>query len=213
MNNTPSPQPTQDTSIEKPNRQEPQGIASFVFDILEIVALSVFIMVLLFTFTVRLCRVDGSSMENTLYGNQMLLVRSIGYTPKQDDIIVFHLTEPEIDMEKTLVKRVIATGGQTLKIDFNTKEIWVDGVLYKDSHAVFKNNNGTNIDRYSLFATGPNYDFEAKIYTATVPEDSLFVMGDNRNHSYDSRSAEIGFIDESCVLGKVILRLTPFERF
>lgn len=213
MNYNPSPQPTEQQDIQEQRLQRKKAVASYIFDLLEIVAVSVFIMVLVFTFAFRLCRVDGSSMENTLYGNQMLLVRSIGYTPQQDDIIVFHLTDPEIDMEKTLVKRVIATGGQSLMIDFNTKEIWVDGVLYEDTHLVLKNNDGKAVENYSLFASGPNYNPATRIYSATVPEGSLFVMGDNRNHSYDSRSAEIGFIDEQCVLGKVILRLSPFEKY
>lgn len=213
MNQNPYQQPTEPCDIRTQRKQKSIEFASYVFDILEVVAFSVFVMVLVFTFAFRLCRVDGSSMENTLYGNQMLLVRSIGYTPEQDDIVVFHLSDPDINMEKTLVKRVIATGGQTLKIDFSTGEIWVDGVLYEDEHCVLKNNNGTEIENYSLFASGPNYNPVSKIYSATVPEGSLFVMGDNRNHSYDSRSAEIGFIDERCVLGKVIVRLSPFEKY
>lgn len=150
-------------------------------------------------------------MENTLAQNQMLLIRSIAYQPKQDDIIVFHLTQPEINMEKTVVKRVIATGGQQLKIDFKTGEITVDGVLYPDSHRVLKTGSNTLIDHYTLiYPHSEHYDRTTGVFSATVPEGTLFVMGDNRNNSNDSRNPDIGFIDERCVLGKVIFSLSPF---
>lgn len=197
------PQAPEAVEQEPKKKDGYQSAAAFLFDVLEMVAWSVFVMALLFTFVFRICRVEGRSMENTLYNNQTLLVRNIGYTPEQDDIIIFHLTEPEIDMEKTLVKRVIATGGQTLEINYDTCQIFVDGELYEDSHRVLKNLSDVVIDQY----------YSSGVYKTTVPENMLFVMGDNRNNSKDSRSPDIGFIDERCVLGKVILRLQPFEIF
>ena len=205
-------QNTQDTAIEK-TEQEDRSVASFCFDILEMMAWAIFVMLIIFSFGFRLCRVEGSSMENTLQGNQLLLIHNIAYTPKQDDIIVFHLTQPEINMEKTVVKRVIATGGQHIEINFKTTEIKVDGVIYADSHKVLKNLSGTVIDRYTLIYSNPeHYDPTTGIFSATVPEGSLFVMGDNRNNSNDSRNPDIGFVDERCVLGKVIFSLTPFGK-
>lgn len=201
------------TPSEKESKSKSR--VSFLFDILEMFAWSLFAVFLIFTFTVRLCRVDGSSMENTLFEGETLLVYSFGYTPKQDDIIVFHLTKPEADLEKTLVKRVIATGGQDVKIDFNTAEILVDGVPYEDSHAVFKGNIGEELEGYlpnSILCLGnPNYDANTQTMTLTVPENKLFVMGDNRNWSLDSRSMSVSFVDERCVLGKVVFRLLPFS--
>ena len=200
-------QPTPDTPQQEAKQQ------SFLFDVLEMLAWAMFVMMIVFSFSFRLCRVEGRSMENTLEGNQMLLVRSFAYTPKQDDIIVFHVTNPEYDMEKTVVKRVIATGGQQLVIDFKTAEIYVDGVLYADTHSVLKDLNNTIIDRYTLIPYySEYYDYESGIYSVTVPEGSLFVMGDNRNNSKDSRSDAIGFVDERCVLGKVVFSLTPFGK-
>ena len=106
-------------------------------------------------------------------------------------------------MEKTLVKRVIATGGQTLTIDYDNREIYVDGVLYADSHRVLKSFSDEIIDQY----------YTAGTYQYVIPEGKLFVLGDNRNNSNDSRNPAIGFIDEQCVLGKVIMRLQPFTVF
>lgn len=198
----------EEQTTEKKKRDDGyESFAAFAFDILEMVAWSVFIMVLLFSFVFRICRVEGPSMENTLYNEQLLLVRSAGYTPEQDDVIIFHLTDPENNLEKTLVKRVIATGGQKLEINFNTCEIKVDGVAYPDIHRVLKE----PANQYSIRADGDEYDPFTGIYSVTVPENMLFVMGDNRNHSLDSRDDAIGFVDERCVLGKVILRLAPFD--
>lgn len=189
------------------------GAVSFLFDILEMFAWSLFVVFILFTFSIRLCRVDGSSMENTLFAGENLLVCSMNYTPAQDDIIVFHLTKPEADLEKTLVKRVIATEGQAVSMSYETGEIHVDGVLYEDSHAVLKSFFGEITGKYDRNYPDHHYDYKTKTMSFTVPENALFVLGDNRNDSKDSRNADIMFVDEACVLGKVFLRLSPFEIF
>ncbi len=202
------------------NEQQPDSVpgrsfSSILFDYVEIFAWAVFIVIIVFTFMFRVCRVDGSSMENTLEEKQMLVIRSVFYEPKQDDIIVFHLTDSENNMEKTLVKRVIATGGQEVVIDTKAATITVDGILYEDTHSVLKNRSTDVItntyDTLGLFFD--NYDSETGIYRATVPEGTVFVMGDNRNNSKDSRNPTVGFVDERCILGGVFLRLQPFTLF
>lgn len=178
-----------------------------VFDYLELFAFSVLAVFLIFTFGIRTCQVDGQSMENTLFDKEYLIIRSFAYDPKQDDIIVFH------GLDKTLVKRVIAVGGQEVIIDTKNNQITVDNVVYADTHAVLKNPSTDEItDKYLpyLFHSELNSD---GIYKVTVPEDKLFVMGDNRNNSADSRDPRVGFIDERSVLGKVILRVSPFTVF
>ena len=179
------------------------------FDYLELFVISIFAVLMIFTFGVRLCRVDGESMENTLHHNEYLLLHNVAYQPKQDDIIVFHLPETS-NKQKTLVKRVIALEGQEVIINTQTNEITVDGIPYEDSHSVLKDRITDEITgRYdNLFYT--NFDYSTGIYTATVPEGKVIVLGDNRNTSKDSRHPDIGFIDEQCILGKVILRLSPF---
>jgi signal peptidase I len=112
-----------------------------------------------------------------------------------------------------LVKRVIATGGQTVEMDFQNKTITVDGVLYTDEHATLKNYTGQIIDRYLSNRPNWDYDINNDKMTVTVPEGHLFVLGDNRNFSRDSRDSDIMFVDERCVLGKVIIRIAPFTVF
>ena len=182
------------------------GVADFLFDFLETFSIAVIAVVLLFTFCLRLCVVEGPSMEDTLHDKELLLLTDVAYTPKQGDIVVFHLSDP--NFEKTLVKRVIAVGGQTVRLNFPTGEIYVDDVLYDDLHATLKNPSGTY-----LYAPQHNYDSATGIFSATVPEGCLFVLGDNRNNSKDSRSADVGFVDARCVLGKAVLRLSPFTVF
>lgn len=197
---------------EAPAQKRESSFAQSAFEILEMFAWSVFVVLLLFTFCLRLTRVDGSSMENTLLDGQNLLVTNIAYTPKQDDVIVFHITNPEDGLEKAMVKRVIATGGQHLRIDFNTGEITVDGEVYKDEHAVLKDLSGRHLGYY-LLSANHHYSLTEDLFEATVPEGSIFVMGDNRNNSKDSRNSDVGFVDERSVLGKVILRIYPFTVF
>lgn len=185
----------------------------FLFDALEMFAWTLAILLLIFTFAFRLCRVDGASMENTLYDGENLLLYSIFYQPEQDDIVVFHLTDSGPNLEKMLVKRVIATGGQTVEIDFKNNTITVDGVLYEDEHAVLKNRADAIVDQYLYFRPDWSYEADSDTMRVTVPEGYLFVLGDNRNFSRDSRDSDIMFVDERSVLGKVIARVAPFTIF
>lgn len=201
-----------DTELQSvPTKKEESG--GFLFDMLEMFVWALAILLVVFTFVFRLCRVEGASMENTLYEGENLVLYSLAYKPQQDDIIVFHLTDDEPNLEKMLVKRVIATGGQTVEIDFQNKTIFVDGVLYQDEHATLKNISDVIIDRY--LSNRPNWEYDIKNdkMTVTVPEGHLFVLGDNRNFSRDSRDSDIMFVDERCVLGKVIVRVAPFTLF
>ena len=215
MNN----QPIQDSPVS--TAEPKKSIARALFDMLEMFAWAMVVVFMLFTFTVRLCQVEGRSMVNTLHDGENLLLYSLAYTPEQDDIIVFHLTELEGNdhglgaTEKTLVKRVIATGGQELLIDFSNREIYVDGVKYEDANAVFLSPlDGEDVGSYLDTPTSnQNYDPVTNKLRITIPEHMLFVMGDNRNDSNDSRNPDLGLIDERCVLGKVVARLHPFTIF
>ena len=210
-----SPETVPETAPETARKKKPSPVLVGLFDYVEMFAIAVFVVMVVFTFLFRVCRVDGRSMENTLKENQALLLRSAFYTPKQDDIVVFHLTDPEHSMEKTLVKRVIATGGQEVIIDTNTATITVDGVVYPDTHSVLKDRSTNEITgNYEIFGLFyEHFDRATGIFRATVPEGCVFVMGDNRNNSKDSRNPDVGFVDERAILGGVVLRFAPFQIF
>lgn len=150
---------------------------------------SVVFVVVLFTFFVRVIGVDGTSMEPTLYNNDKIVVTNIMYTPKQGDIVVLR---KKSFIERPIVKRVIATEGQTVDIDFISHMVWVDGELLEEP--------------YIKAPTAREGDME---FPLTVPEGCIFVLGDNRNNSADSRMSRLGVVDDRYVLGHVIFRVYP----
>ena len=208
---------------KEPNKQKKSGFASGLFDYLEIFVVSIAAVLLVFTFGARLCRVDGGSMKNSFEDGQMLIISNFFYTPDNGDVIVFHQIEY---FQKPLVKRVIATGGQTVTINFEKKSIEIkntktgEPVAFNDEFATYYNPDETDFgDRYAWENNWEHSELYKKVnavyneqdgsYTFDVPEGMLFVMGDNRNNSSDSRL--LGFIDERTVLGKAIVRVKPFD--
>ncbi len=171
-------------------------LAADLFDILEPFVFCTTVILLLFSFFFRPTIVDGQSMENTLLHGEYLLVVDAGYTPKNGDIVVAHNVGLTY-YNKPLVKRVIATEGQTVDIDFSTWTLTVDGIVIDEPYRKLADSLRTS-------------DFE---FPLTVPEGCVFLMGDNRNHSADSRTAEIGMMDERCIVGKAVLRFFPLNRF
>lgn len=151
--------------------------------------------VLLFTFVARVIVVSGPSMESTLWGGDLILVWSLGYEPKQGDVVV--LTQ-ERYQEDSIVKRVIATGGQRVDIDYNTGTVYVDGEALLEDYI----NEPMNLPGWG---EGVNH--------VDIPEGSIFVMGDNRNHSADSRHPDIGIVDTRCVIGRGLAVIFPLHHW
>lgn len=145
------------------------------------------------TFVIKLAVVSGSSMYPTLVDRDFLILWSLGYKPAQGDIVACNCE----GLNEVIVKRIVASEGQEVDIDFIAGNVYVDGELFEV--------NG--IDNITLLAES-NYD-----YPITVPAGEYFVMGDNRQHSTDSRDARVGFVSREDILGKAVLRLLPINKF
>ena len=149
---------------------------------------------LLFTFFVRMSKVEGGSMNPTLVNHdRMMLLSNVWYSnPQRGDIVVARV--PEFSAEP-IVKRVIAVEGDTVDIDFNSGVVYVNGLALEEP--------------YVQEPTYNDFGAEGVAFPVTVEKDHVFLMGDNRNDSYDSRYSGIGQVDERDILGKVFFLTVP----
>ena len=179
-------------------RHAVQPVKRFVahcYEWLEALISSLIVVVLLFTLLFRIVNVSGPSMLPTLQRNDRVLLTSYFYQPKQGDVVVITHTAK---LQEPIIKRVIALENQTVDIDFETGTVYVDGQALDES-AYIENGITTQPSDYT--------------YPLTVPPGHLFVLGDNRAVSNDSRSSAVGMIDERYVLGKAEFVVFPFSRF
>lgn len=149
--------------------------------------------ILIFVFVGRTVGVVGSSMVPTLHDGDRLIVSNLFYTPKSGDIVILR---KETLTQEPIVKRIIATEGQVVDIDFDLGIVYVDGEPLDED-----------------YVNSPTYrqlDFYGPI---TVPEGCVFVLGDNRNASNDSRDENLGCVDTRYIIGKAVLRILPFSQF
>ena len=164
-----------------------------IYDWIHCLSIALIICVVIFAFFIRLIDVRGTSMNPTLNNGDKMLVSGLFYSPKAGDVVVFK--KDEYDPERALVKRVIATEGQVINIDFD------NGIVYVDGEAIHED--------YIMEPTTNKIDF---IGPQTVPEGCVFVMGDNRNASTDSRKTEIGMVDSRLILGKAYFVIYPLSQ-
>lgn len=195
----------EETDIKIKNRKKRTALHA-VYDYLEVFCYALAAMMVLFLFVFRLVTVDGDSMRTTLTNGDKLIISNLFYTPETGDIVVIN-PENHGDADEPIIKRVIATEGQTVRIDFENWAVYVDGVkldepYIQDMMEIEKQRwgeetpmDGTNVPKYKK-------EF-------TVGDNKVFVMGDNRNNSKDSRSREYGEMGVNRILGKVIFRLMP----
>ncbi len=163
-----------------------------LYDWIQSLMVALVICVALFIFCVRVIDVSGSSMVPTLHDGNKMIVSDLFYKPKYGDVVVFKTDS--YDPDKALVKRVIATEGQSISIDFDRGVVYIDGVPLEED--------------YIAELTTTKLDF---IGPQTIPEGCIFVMGDNRNASTDSRKKEIGMVDTRMLLGRAYYVAFPIS--
>lgn len=172
-----------------------------IYEWVDAVVIAIIAIILLFTFVFRVVGIKGESMQNTLMNNDRVIISNLFYTPKGGDVVVISRnytnkagdTNPD---DSPIIKRVIATEGQEITIDPENGTVTVDGTVLDETYV--KPGEVTNWGDGST---------EAK--TVTVEKGHIFVMGDNRGNSLDSRSNEIGQVDTRYILGRAIFRIYP----
>ena len=171
------------------------GMMAGVYDWIRCIIFAIAIVVIVLTFVFRLVDVEGTSMCDTLQTKDKVIVTNLLYTPRDNDIVVI---SHGAEYKKPIIKRVIATEGQTLELDYENEKIIVDGIEIDEPYvkeSTFSGNYGN--------LTPPE----------VIPEGKIFVLGDNRRISLDSRSSEIGLIDVKDVIGKAQFIAFPFDHF
>ncbi len=158
-----------------------------IFEIFESGVAALIVVTVLFLFCFRVFTVDGNSMKPTLQPNDKVVVSNLAYSPKAGDIVVISDTG---NLNEPIIKRIIAVGGDVVDINFTSGIVTVNG---KEEHY------------------GDDLTTQAKdvAFPLTVPEGTVFVLGDNRAYSLDSRSTKVGFVDEKDIVGKVAFRFFP----
>lgn len=193
--------------ISKENTEKKSLIKDFG-DVVETVFIACFSVLVIFSFMFRPVIVDGKSMNNTFNDADKVFMVSLFYQPKCGDVVIInqpvaYLLDENNEvyttegLGKCIIKRIVAVGGQTLDIDFDTGTVIRDGEVLEEKYI-----NGSTIVDEGAFE-----------FPITIPDGYVFVMGDNREHSTDSRSTLIGLVPEKNIEGRVVARYYPFSDF
>lgn len=193
------------------NANQKKNFFSDVIEVVESTLITVFVIIMIFTYILHPVNVVGTSMTNTLQDGDRIFMNTIYGELSYGDIVVINndmayllnsdneIVENNIDgssLKECIIKRIIATGGQTIDIEAYSGDVIVDGETLDEPYIKEKLRNGGVFD-----------------YPITIPEGYYFVMGDNRNGSSDSRNPDIGLIKKDQIYGKAILRYAPISSF
>lgn len=179
----------EDVQVKKQNNEKKKGFG--LFEVIESFIAAVAVITVVFTFVFRIVSVDGPSMKPTLQDGDRLVVTAWGYKPERGDVVVLSGTQ---GLKEPIVKRIIAVGGDVVDINFTSGIVTVNG----------------EEEDYTDELTNQQFDIAFPI---TVEEGKVFVLGDNRAESLDSRSTVIGCIDERNIVGRVVGRFFPLGRW
>ena len=163
------------------------NLADFMLSMVKVTGVLVVLLMLIF----RYATVDGVSMVPTFHDGDRLFATNLFYEPQRLDVVA--VFEVNI-LHKPLIKRVIGIAGDKIVVNAEDGKVYVNDVALDDS-----------------FTLEPNTELGTVRYPVIVPEGTIFVMGDNRNNSRDSRFSEIGMIQLNAVIGKVLWRFYPFN--
>lgn len=190
----------QEADIKETTEEKGESLKDFIFDWIEVLVHAIIVVVICFSFIFRIATIDGPSMMNTLIDGERVIITNLFYEPKVGDIVVISRNKENsvhtMNASNTpIIKRIIATEGQTVNIDFDAGTVFVDGVAIDEP--------------YTKTPTNRFYDIK---FPVTVDEGCVFVLGDNRNDSIDSRDSSIGMIDTRYILGHAVFRVFPLNK-
>lgn len=176
---------------------EPDSWKRDCYDWLQMLTFVLVGVVLVFTFLGMVIGVSGTSMYPTLHHQDIMVIQRVGYTPAQGDVVVLR---KDSFLEEAIVKRVIAVAGQEVEIDYDANTVYVDGVALDEPY-INQEDEDVMVERSGM------------VYREfTVPKGCIFVMGDNRNGSTDSRHSGVGSVHRDCLLGRAVAVIWPLDR-